>query len=152
MSELKMFGKWSPEGIVVEDPGLKRYINLAPILVPRTGGKNAQGRFKKSNYSIVERLINKLMIPGHKGKKHKYTSSQCTGKGITAYKIVENTFTIIEKETKENPIKVLVKAIENGAPREEITTIEYGGARYPQALEVAPQRRIDFALRQMIQG
>ena len=152
MSELKMFGKWSPEGIVVEDPGLKRYINLAPIIVPRTGGKNAQGRFKKSNYSIVERLINKLMIPGHKGKKHKYTSSQCTGKGITAYKIVENTFTIIEKETKENPIKVLVKAIENGAPREEITTIEYGGARYPQALEVAPQRRIDFALRQMIQG
>jgi small subunit ribosomal protein S7 len=150
--ELKIFNKWVSTGILVEDPGLKRYINLNPILVPRTGGKNAFGRFKKSNYHIVERLINKLMIPGHKGKKHKTTSGHCTGKGLTAYKIVERAFNMIEKETKENPIKILVKAIENAAPREEITTIEYGGARYPQALEVAPQRRIDFALRQIIQG
>jgi small subunit ribosomal protein S7 len=45
-----------------------------------------------------------------------------------------------------------VKAIENSAPREEIVTIEYGGARYPKAVECAPQRRIDVALRYMTQG
>ena len=51
-----------------------------------------------------------------------------------------------------NPVEVFVKALENSAPREEITTIEYGGARYPQAVECAPQRRVDLALRQMVQG
>jgi len=45
-----------------------------------------------------------------------------------------------------------VKAVENAAPREEIVTIEYGGARYPKAVECAPQRRIDVALRYFVQG
>ena len=43
-------------------------------------------------------------------------------------------------------------ALENAAQREEIITIEYGGARYPKAVECSPQRRIDIALRQMTQG
>ena len=47
---------------------------------------------------------------------------------------------------------MFVKAIENAAPREEVTSIEYGGARYPKPVEVAPQRRIDLALRYMTQG
>jgi len=47
---------------------------------------------------------------------------------------------------------VLVKAIENAAPREEIITIEYGGARYPKAVEMAPQRRVDTALKFFVQG
>ena len=51
-----------------------------------------------------------------------------------------------------NPIAVLVKAIENACPREEIVSIEYGGARYPRAVECAPQRRIDLALRAIAQG
>jgi small subunit ribosomal protein S7 len=59
---------------------------------------------------------------------------------------------LVEQRSKENPIKVLVKAIENASPREEVISIEYGGARYPKAVECAPQRRIDFALRLMTQG
>ena len=59
---------------------------------------------------------------------------------------------IIEEKTKLNPVAVFVKALENAAPREEITAIEYGGARYPKAVECSPQRRIDLALRNMIQG
>ena len=93
-----------------------------------------------------------MMIPGHKGKKHKITSSHCTGKGQTVYQIVENAFKIIELKLKKNPVEVFVKALENASPREEITTIEYGGARYPKAVECAPQRRIDYALRLMAQG
>ena len=47
---------------------------------------------------------------------------------------------------------MLVQAIVNAAPREEIITIEYGGARYPKSVECAPQRRIDIALRYFAQG
>ena len=65
---------------------------------------------------------------------------------------MKRTFEIVEKKTNLNPIQVFVKALENAAPREEITTIEYGGAKYPQAVDCAPQRRIDIALRQFIQG
>ncbi len=152
MSEIKLFNIWSTEGIVVEDPGLKPYVNLDPVVVPRTLGRHATRRFHKSKSNIVERLINKIMVPGHKGKKHLLTSRRITGKGVKAYNTLIKTFETIEKETKVNPIKVFVKALENAAPREEITTIEYGGARYPQAVECAPQRRIDIALRQMVQG
>ncbi|MFC1697229.1 30S ribosomal protein S7 [Nanoarchaeota archaeon] len=152
MVELKVFNRWSVEGIKVEDEGLKKYINLNPKIVPRTGGRNVGVRFHKSKNFIVERLINKLMIPGHKGKKHNKSSGHITGKGATAYDLVEKALEIVEKKTNQNPIAVLVKAIENAAPREEIITIEYGGARYPKAVECAPQRRVDFALRLMVQG
>lgn len=149
---IKLFNKWGTEEIKVEDPGLKRYINLSPILVPRTGGRNVKVQFWKSKNPIVERLITKVMVPGHRGKKHKLTSGHCTGKWIKAAKIVEKCFDLIEKQTKKNPVAVFVKAIENSAPREEITTIEYGGARYPETVDSAPQRRIDVSLRMMVQG
>lgn len=152
MENLKLFNRWDTTDVHVEDQGLKPYLNLTPILAPRLSGREAFRRFGKSRYHIIERLIGKLMVPGHKGKKHKLTSGHCTGKGIHSYNIVLKALTLVEQETKENPIKVFVKAIENAAPREEITTIEYGGARYPQSVECAPQRRIDLVLRQFAQG
>jgi small subunit ribosomal protein S7 len=152
MEELKVFNRWSMAGIEVKDPGLKNYVVLKPRLVPKSGARYGGKRFGKSKILIVERLINKLMDAGHKGKKHKVTSYRNTGMAITAYNMVENVFEAIEKKTQKNPIEVFVKALENAAPREEIITIEYGGARYPKAVEVAPQRRIDIALRYMVQG
>lgn len=149
---MKLFNRWETNGILVEDPGLKKYINLNPIMIPRSCGRNAGIRFYKSKNNIIERFMNKIMVPGHKGKKHLLTSRHTTGKYNQAYKITLKTFEKIEKETKENPIRIFVKALENAAPREEITTIEYGGARYSQTIECAPQRRIDIALRQMVQG
>jgi len=151
MVQFKLFDKWDTSKIVVEDHGLKAYISLNQILVPKSAGRNRQ-RFWKSKSNIVERLMNKLQVPGHKGKKHTKTSGHCTGKGGKVYNIVKRTFEIVEKKTNLNPIQVFVKALENAAPREEITTIEYGGAKYPQAVDCAPQRRIDIALRQFIQG
>nr|AIF00798.1 ribosomal protein S7P (RP-S7, rpsG) [uncultured marine group II/III euryarchaeote KM3_139_C07] len=146
------FNKWDTEGIKIEDKGIIDYVNLKPTLVPKTGARYAGKRFHKSKVFIVERLINKVMVAGHKGKKHFKTSGHITGKAQNAYRIVKTTFEIIEQKTKENPIKVLVKAIENAAPREEIISIEYGGARYPKAVECAPQRRIDVALKNLVQG
>lgn len=152
MTEIKAFNRWSVVGIKVDDEGLKNYICLKPTIVPRTGAKYAGQRFYKSNVFIVERLINRLMVPGHRGKRHKITSGHCTGKAMEAYNIVEKCFEIIEKKTGKNPIAVLVKGIENAATREEIVSIEYGGARYPKAVECAPQRRVDLTLRYFTQG
>jgi len=149
---IKAFNRWSTDEIKVEDPGLVRYISLEPKIVAKTGARYAGNRFHKSKIFIVERLINKIMVPGHKGKKHFKTSGHITGKAATAYNIVEKVFKIIEKNTNKNPINVFVKAIENASPREEIISIEYGGARYPKAVECAPQRRIDFSMRLMVQG
>jgi len=149
---MKLFDKYDVSGIKINDPGLQPYVNLDPLLVPKTTGRMASNRFWKAKYNIVERLMNKLMVPGHKGKKHKLSSGHCTGKGLKVYKIVQKTFDIIEEKTKKNPVEVFVKALENAAPREEITTIEYGGAKYPQAVECAPLRRVDIVLRQMVQG
>ena len=152
MMELKIFNKWETKGIEVQDPGLKGYINLKPVLVPRSAGRNSFQRFYRNKYSIVERLMNKLMVPGHKGKKHFITSGHCGGKSATAYAITEKALQIVEKTTNKNPIEVLVKAIENGSPREEVTSIEYGGARYSQAVDASPQRRVDYTLRMFTQG
>ncbi len=152
MAEALLFNRWSTEGIKVEDKGLQRYISLQPIVLPRTFGRNVKSIFWKSKNHIVERLIMRLMVPGHKGKKHKITSGHCSGKASNKYFIVLKCFEIIESKLKKNPVEVFVKSIENAAPREEITTIEYGGARYPKAVECSPQRRIDIALRMMVQG
>ena len=152
MSSIKAFNRWDTEGIKIDDPGLKGYISITPRIVPKTGARYAKNRFHRSKVFIVERLINKIMVPGHKSKKHFKTSSHKTGKAHKAFTIVEDVFSLIEKQTKENPIKVFVKALENAAQREEIITIEYGGARYPKAVECAPQRRVDIALRHMTQG
>jgi len=148
---MKVFNKWDTN-IEIIDPGLKRYINLKPIMVPKTGGRTSKVQFWKSKTPIIERFIKKVMVPGHKGKVHRVVSGHCTGKATHAYKVVENAFGIIEKKLNKNPVEVFIRALENASPREEITTIEYGGARYPQAVECAPQRRIDIALRMMIQG
>ena len=147
------FNKYDCSGIKVQDPGLVDYINVNPVIVPRTGARYAGNRFHKSKIFIVERLMNKMMVPGRVGtKKHKISSDMTTGKSVTVYNIMLEAFDIIEKKTKENPVAVFVKALENAAPREEIITIEYGGARYPKPVECAPQRRIDRALKFMSQG
>ena len=146
------FNKWDTADIKIEDPGLVDYITLKPRVVPKTGARFVGNRFHKSKVFIIERFINKLMNPGHKGKKHTRSSGHMTGQAAQAYSIMQKTLELLEAQTKQNPIQVLVKAIENAAPREEVVTIVYGGARYPKAVECAPQRRIDIAMKQMGQG
>ncbi|MAE13041.1 30S ribosomal protein S7 [Candidatus Woesearchaeota archaeon] len=147
-----LFNQWDTSQIKVEDLGLQKYVSLDPIIVPKTGARYAGMRFHKSKANIVERLINRVMVTGHKGKKHKISSGHQTGKASTAFDIVQKAFKIIEQKLKKNPVEVFVKAVENAAPREEIITIEYGGARYPKPVDISPQRRIDFVLKMMTQG
>lgn len=147
---MKVFNLYSTQDVKVEDPGLRAYINLDPKLLVKSHGRKRE-RFGKAEVHIVERLINKIAVPGHRGKKHKIIT-RVSGKYTQHAKTVLKTFKIIEQITKQNPIQVLVKAIENAAPHDEITTIEYGGARYPQAVDCSPQRRLDLALRHLVHG
>jgi small subunit ribosomal protein S7 len=151
MTEMKLFNRWSTEGIEVQDPGLKKYISLKPVMLPKSSGRYRQ-QFHKSKKNIVERLVNKMMVPGHKGKKHVLSSGRCGGKTNINYKIVEKTFENIEKLTKKNPIGVFVKAIENAALREEITSYQLGGMMVRKAVITSPQRRIDLALSSIAQA
>ncbi len=146
MLMFKIFGLWDPTEVEVRDPSLKAYINLRPVLVPHTMGRHFR-QFGKAEVPIVERLINKMMVTGHEGKKHKRTSGRNTGKKILASKIVKEALQIVEKRTKKNPIQVLVDALINAGPREETTRLKYGGIAYHQSVDVAPQRRLDMALR-----
>lgn len=138
--DLKVFGKWDTK-VEIRDPSLKKYIGLMPVYLPHTGGRHEHRRFGKAKLPIVERLINNVMRPGrNKGKK------------MLAYNIVKTAFDIIALKTSQNPIQVLVRAIENSAPREEVTRIMYGGIVYYVAVDVAPQRRVDLALRHLVMG
>lgn len=138
---IKLFGEWSFEGIEVRDIGLKRYLNVDPVYLPHTGGRHEARRFRKSNLSIVERLINNLLKPGKSGgAKSRVTNSMRTA------------MTIINLKTGKNPIEVIVRAVENSAPNEDTTRIGYGGVVYRLAVDCSPQRRIDLALRYISMG
>lgn len=147
---MKIFDLWSTEEVKVEDPSLRRYISLDGKLIPKSRGRERE-RFAKSRVNIVERFINKLEVPGHRGKKHR-VMKRSTGKYYARAKNVIEAFKVIEKQTGKNPIAVLVKAIENAAQMDETTTIEYGGARYLQAVDTSPMRRLNTALRNLIHG
>ena len=74
------------------------------------------------------------------------------GKKAKAVNIVRNAFEIIELKTKKNPVEVLVKAVQNVAPSEDVTRVAYGGIVYPISVDIAPQRRIDLTLRFLTDG
>jgi small subunit ribosomal protein S7 len=139
--ELLVFGKYDASEVTVDDPALKNYICLEPRYVPHTHGRHANIPFAKQNVFIVERLINKVMRKGHN-----------TGKKILAYNIVKEAFEIIEKKTKKNPIQVLVDALINAGPREEIVRLKYGGIAVPKAVDTSSLRRLDIALRNIAEG
>ena len=79
MAAIKIFGLYDVEGISVEEPGLKRVINLDARMLLKTHGRNRK-EFGKAKVNIIERLINLLQVPGSRGKKHKIITGWQTGK------------------------------------------------------------------------
>jgi len=146
----KVFDRWDSEGVKITDISIARYIVLESKTVPHTFGKQTQKMFAKGKMSIVERLINKLMRSGQGKRKlsGKYIRNrQGCGKKLQAMRTVEEAFEIVEAKTKQNPLQVLVKALENAAPREDTTKIKRGGIAYAVAVDVAPITRLDEALK-----
>jgi len=149
--KFKLFDKYDVSEISIEDPGLKNVINLDAKLIVKSHGRNVM-KAGQAKMNIVERIMNRIGTAGHRGKKHKLIKGTSTGKYTKNMGIVLDAFDIIEKRTSKNPVAVLVKAVENACPRDEITVIEYGGARYPQAVDVAPIRRVNLAVRWIVHG
>jgi len=155
--EIKVMGRWSVEDVTVNDPSLRPYINLDARILPHSHGRHAKKAFGKANVHIVERLINKVMRSGSSGHKvgghfMRREHRSLMSKKMKAYEVVKEAFMIIERRTKQNPIQVLVRAIENSAPREDTTTIAFGGIRYHMAVDVSPLRRLDIALKNIALG
>ena len=150
--QIKLFNRWSLSDVIVSDIGLQPYINIKPIIVPRTNGYYHNTPFYKTKLNIIERLMNRVQVTGHKGKKHKFSSGHNTGKAKMITNMMINILETLEKKTKQNPVQVVVTAIENAAPREEVITIERSGARYAQAVDMGPTRRVDLVLRYICQG
>jgi small subunit ribosomal protein S7 len=139
--EILLFQKWTFEGIEVKDPGLQRYINLTPMTLPHSMGRHEHQRFRKARVNIVERFINGFMRPGKNA-----------GKKARATNFVKQAFEIIHLRTEKNPVEILVQAVENSAPAEDTTRLSYGGTVYHLSVDLAPQRRIDMALRNLTEG
>ena len=139
--DIRLFDKWTFKDIKVKDVGLERYISLKPVIAPHSMGRHEHKRFRKASISIVERLVNNLMRPGkNAGKKAKATN------------VVKQAFEIINLRTGKNPVEVLVNAVENCSPCEDTTRISMGGIVYHLSVDVAPQRRIDLAIRHITEG
>lgn len=136
-----VFGKWDALAVSCEDPGIAPYINLKTVGVPHSGGRHANAWFGKSKLSIVERFINGLMRTG-----------SYTGKKTTATKSFEEALEYIANRDDVNPLQTFVDAISNSAPMEEITRIKFGAVSQPKAVDSAPSRRIDVALRNLAKG
>ncbi len=84
---------------------------------------------------MVSKFINQVM---KKGKK------------TIAHKIVYKAFEIVKKETKEKPLEVFEKALENAAPLVEVKSRRIGGATYQVPKEVKGKRRLSLAMRWII--
>ena len=153
MQDIKYFEKWSVDDLEVKDLGLQRYINTVPKIIPHSHGRHEHKRFRKSNVNILERFINRLMAPGlSKRKTGGRKTASIAGKKVKTISIVKNVLELINLRTGKNPIQVLISAVENAAPKEETTRISYGGIVYQQAVDVAPQRRVDLALKFLVEG
>jgi len=136
-----VFGKWDSSEVTCEDPGLAPYVNLDTVGTPHSGGRHANAWMGKAKLSVVERFINGLMRTGRNGGKKQY-----------AAKAFEGALDVIHERTGENPLQALVDAISHAAPMEEVTRIKFGAVSQPKAVDSAPSRRLDVAIRNLCKG
>lgn len=72
------------------------------------------------------------------------------GKKSLAERMVYRALDQIGEKTKEDPIKVFHKAIENTSPLLEVKSRRVGGATYQVPVEVKERRRIALSIRWLI--
>lgn len=136
-----LFGKFSFEGLEVHDPGLLPYLYLHPVYAPHTEGRLTGRPFLKTHMHVVERLANQLMKGG-----------RFTGKKQKALSVIRKAFEQLAAKDAKNPLQMLVDAVENAAPREEVTRLQFGGISVPRAVDASPARRVNVAIRNLALG
>jgi len=72
------------------------------------------------------------------------------GKKSTAEGIVYGAFHVIESKTRNDPLAMFRRAIENIRPRVEVKSRRVGGATYQVPVEVRPERATSLAMRWII--
>lgn len=90
----------------------------------------------KFNSPLVGRLIKGIM---RKGKQS------------TAAAIVYAVLDQVKEQTKEDPLEVLMRAVDNIKPKVEVKSRRVGGATYQVPVEVSSDRQFSLALRWLIQ-
>jgi len=91
----------------------------------------------KFNSELVARVINYVM--------------EC-GKKSVAESIVYGALTQIAGKMKEDPLEVLVRAVDNMKPRVEVKSRRVGGATYQVPVEISRDRQLALALRWLVQA
>lgn len=74
------------------------------------------------------------------------------GKKLAAEKIFYESLQRVEKETKEEAVKVFEKAMENATPLLEVTSKRIGGANYQIPREVRSERKFFLAAHWIIEA
>jgi small subunit ribosomal protein S5e len=141
-----LFGKYSYEGVSTDDISLERYLKVKDVkdqvFVPFTAGRYQKRRFKKASCPIVERFTTMIMVAGARNN----------GKKQLAVRLCEQTMDLIALLTGQNPIQVLVTAIQAGGAREDSTRIGSGGVVRRQAVDVSPLRRVNQGIYLIVKG
>ncbi len=149
---MMILGKWATNDVVCKDLGIARYVSFKEKEIPHTFGVAKSTPTDKAKVNVVERLINKMMRSGQGKKKLSgkfIRGKNACGKKDQMIRVVDEAFDQVNKITKQNPIQVLVEAIENSAPREDIIKLQRGGINYNQAVDIAPIQRLDEALKNL---
>jgi len=89
----------------------------------------------KYNSELVARVINAVMREGKKS---------------TAERVVYGAIDEISTKMKDDPIEVLVQAIDNIKPRVEVKSRRVGGATYQVPVEISRNRQLALALRWLV--
>lgn len=69
------------------------------------------------------------------------------GKKSTAERILYGSFEVIENKTRNDPLAMFRRALENIRPRVEVKSRRVGGATYQVPVEVRPERATSLAMR-----
>jgi small subunit ribosomal protein S7 len=73
------------------------------------------------------------------------------GKKSTAESIVYGAFEVIHERTREEPLKIFHRALENVQPMVEVKSRRVGGATYQVPVEVGSGRKMALSMRWLIQ-
>ena len=74
------------------------------------------------------------------------------GKKSTAKRIVYGAFEVVEKKTRNDPLAVFGRTLDNIRPRVEVKSRRVGGATYQIPIEVRPDRSQALAIRWLIRA
>ena len=72
------------------------------------------------------------------------------GKKSTAERAIYGAFRIIESKTRNDPLAMFRRALDNVRPRVEVKSRRVGGATYQVPIEVRPERATSLAMRWLV--